>query len=189
MSPRRAPKRDRLTYRPTTVADLELLVDHRHRMWSDIGHRSERAIRAHDPLYRKWALARLRSGELTGFVAAAPDGKPVASGLVWYRPDQPRPRLPSLVSPYILSMYTDPAWRGKGVATRIVKELLKEIRRAGYPDADLHASRFGRHVYARFGFERTWEMRLWIDPRYAPRRVPARPPKRKKSKGLDRARR
>jgi GNAT superfamily N-acetyltransferase len=143
-------------------------------MWSDIGHRTEAEITEHDAGYRRWAKSRLRSGELVGCVAESTDGSAVASGLVWYRPDQPRPKLPSLVSPYILSMYTEPAWRGRGIATRIVRELLVLIREAGYPNAELHASRFGRRLYGRLGFERTWEMRLWLDPKFVPKAIPAR---------------
>jgi len=187
MPARHPPVREGLKYRRTTVADLGLLIDHRHRMWSDIGHRTEAEIAEHDGRYRDWAHPRLRSGELVGYVAVAPITGPVASGLVWYRPDQPRPKLSTLVSPYILSMYTEPEWRGRGIATRIVKELLGEIRRSGYPNAELHASRFGRRVYDRVGFERTWEMRIWLDRRFAPKVVPARP-RGKKRKRLDRAR-
>jgi len=185
--PRRS-ARGGVTYRKTTLADLGLLVDHRHRMWSDIAHHSESEISDHDPRYRVWARSRLKSGELVGIVARTTDGEPVASGCVWYRPDQPRPRLPSLVSPYILSMFTEPAWRGRGVATRIVKELLREIRRAGYPNVELHASRFGRHVYGRLGFDRTWEMRLWLDRRSAPKKKVPAPSREKKRKRLDRVR-
>lgn len=178
---------DRVTYRRTTVADLETLVDHRHRMWSDIGHRTEADISEHDARYRAWARSRLRSGELVGYVAETDAAGPVASGLVWYRLDQPRPGLRTLVSPYLLSMYTEPGWRGRGIATRLVKELLGDIRRRGYPNALLHASRFGRSVYARVGFERTWEMLVWLDRKFAPRTVPARR-RGKKRKGLDRGR-
>jgi len=186
MPPRRGPPRTNVTYRRATVDDLELLIDHRHRMWSDIASRTEAEITEHDARYRSWARLRLRSGELAGCVAEPRDGGPVASGLVWYRPDQPRPKLPTLVSPYILSMYTEPAWRGRGIATRIVRELLSMIREEGYPNAELHASRFGRRIYAQLGFERTWEMRIWIDPSFTP--VKPISVRRRSKKGLGRRR-
>jgi len=185
----RASRGARVTYRNATVADLELLVDHRHRMWSDIGNRTEAEISEHDTRYRPWAKQRLRSGELVGCVAEASDGSAVASGLVWFRPDQPRPKLPTLVSPYVLSMYTEPAWRGRGLATRVVRELVATVRDAGYPNAELHASRFGRRIYRRVGFDRTWEMRLWIDPRFAPKHArKSSRTRRRTRKGLDRVR-
>jgi len=183
----RVPQRGRLTYRRTTVADLPLLVDQRHRMWSEIGNRTEAEITEHDARYRPWARARLRSRELVGVVAEAHGSGAVGSGLVWFRPDQPRPKLPTLISPYILSMYTEPAWRGRGVASRIVRELLVICRERGFPNAELHASRFGRRLYKRIGFDRTWEMRIWLDPRYARKKSPASP-RGKKGKRLDRVR-
>jgi len=189
MPHRRNLRGKRLTYRRTTVADIPLLVDHRHRMWSEIGNRTEAEISEHDARYRPWATDRLRSGELVGVVAESQAGSAAGSGLVWFRPDQPRPKLPSLVSPYILSMYTEPEWRGRGVASRIVRELLSLCRERGYPNAELHASRFGRRMYKRLGFERTWEMRIWIDRRFAPKPVrPAERSRRTRTKGLERAR-
>lgn len=156
-------------------------------MWTDIAHHTEAEITEHDGRYATWARPRLASGELVGCVAEAAGGRRVGSGLVWYQTDQPRPRVPGLVNPYILSMFVEPAWRGHGIATGIVKELLAEIRRAGYPNASLHASRFARRLYGRLGFERSWEMRVWLDRRYAPRKLPAAS-RGKKKKRLDRVR-
>ena len=178
----------RLTYRWVTAADLPTLVDHRHRMWTDIGTRTEGQISAHDPRYRRWARSRLQSRELVGVVAEV-DRMPVASGLLWYRPEQPLPAIGPMTIPYILSMYTDPGWRGRGVATRIVRMLVEECRAQGHPTVILHASKFGRRVYRRVGFDRSWEMRYWVDRRLRPRvPSPTRGRKRESKKGLERAR-
>lgn len=177
-----------MTYRRTTVADLPVLVDHRHRMWTEIGNRTEAEIAEHDGRYRRWARPRLRSGELVGCLAEAADGSVVASGLVWFRPDQPRPQIPTLISPYILSMYTAPDWRGKGIASRIVRTLVATCREEGYPSVTLHAAKHGRGIYGRLGFERTWEMRYWIDRKIPRRRARAEAVAgRRRKKGLDRA--
>jgi GNAT superfamily N-acetyltransferase len=158
-------------------------------MWSAIGNRTEAAITEHDGRYRTWLRPRLRSEEVVGFIAEAPDGSAAGSGLIWFRPDQPRPQIRTLISPYILSMYTAPEWRGKGIASRIVRELVADCRKQGYPTVVLHASEHGRSVYARLGFERTWEMRYWIDPRIRrSRALAAAKAERRKKKGLDRAR-
>jgi GNAT superfamily N-acetyltransferase len=167
----RTAKTARVTYRRTTDADLRILVAHRHKMWSAIGRRTEAEIAEHDGRYRRWMGPRIRSGELVGFLASAPDGMAVGSGLVWFRPDQPRPQVPSLVIPYILSMYTHPDWRGKGIGSEIVRRLVAVCRANGYPSVVLHASEQGRPVYRRLGFERTWEMRYWIDSRMRRRRA------------------
>lgn len=159
-------------------------------MWSAIGHRTEAEISEHDGRYRRWARPRLASGELVGVVAESPEGRPVGSGLVWFRSDQPRPKIPMLTIPYILSMYTDPGWRGRGIASEIVRRLVVACRTRGYPSVVLHASEQGRSVYRHLGFERTWEMRYWIDPRLRRRRaaMTAKTRRGKKKKGLDRGR-
>jgi GNAT superfamily N-acetyltransferase len=158
-------------------------------MWTEIGRDTEAEISEHDPRYRAWAVPRLESGELAGCIAETPNGSVVASGLVWFRPDQPRPQIPRLVSPYILSMYTAPEWRHRGVASRLVRELVTVCRKEGYPNVELHASKRGRGVYRHLGFARTWEMRYWIDPRIRRRRARADAKAReRRKKRLDRAR-
>ncbi|MGP8076307.1 MAG: GNAT family N-acetyltransferase [Thermoplasmata archaeon] len=190
MTRARTPRSVRVTYRRTTVADVPLLADHRHRMWTEIGNRTEAEITEHDARYRRWTRPRLRSEELVGFVAESPKGTVVGSGIVWFRSDQPRPKIPTLTIPYILSMYTEVDWRGRGIASGIVRRLVAECRTRGYPSVVLHASEQGRSVYRRLGFERTWEMRYWIDPRLRWRRahIAARARKGKRRKGLDRGR-
>jgi len=189
MKRKRGPRTVRVTYRRTTVADIDLLADHRHRMWTAIGHRTEAEITEHDARYRRWARPRLRSEELVGFVAESPDGTPVGSGIVWFRSDQPRPKIPTLTIPYILSMYTSPEWQGRGIGSAIVRLLVAACRERGYPSVVLHASEQGRSVYRRLGFERTWEMRYWIDPKLRRRRARTAPQTRRRGKkGLDRGR-
>jgi GNAT superfamily N-acetyltransferase len=189
MNARHNTKTGRVTYRPTTAADVDVLTDHRHRMWTAIGRHTEAEILEHDGRYRKWAKPRLRSGELVGVLAEAPDGTPVGSGLVWFRADQPYPQTSTVAGPYVLSMYTWPDWRGRGIASGIVRRLVAACRAQGYPSVVLHASQQGRTVYRRLGFERTWEMRFWIDPKTRRRRaLAAAKARRKRRKGLDRAR-
>jgi GNAT superfamily N-acetyltransferase len=53
---------------------------------------------------------------------------------------------------YIMNMYTDPAWRGRGVASLMVRAILDFARAAGVRQVHLHASPQGRSVYERAGF-------------------------------------
>jgi len=72
--------------------------------------------------------------------------------------------------PYVLSMYTEPEFRGRGVASRIVREMMRRSRARGFGRIVLHASRFGRSVYERLGFESGSEMRRELIRRPASRR-------------------
>ena len=144
--------------RRASLADLDTLVAHRRRMYRDMGGHSEAELDAADPVYRRWLRQRMNSGKARCWIVDARDAA-AASGCVWVKSVQPRPGWPSGAIPYLLSMYTEPEHRGKGHATRIVKAALKWSRDEGYPRLDLHASEFGRPIYAKLGFERTWEMR------------------------------
>ena len=62
-----------------------------------------------------------------------------------------------------MSMFTEPSFRGKGVASGIVKAAVEWSRVNGYQLVMLHASEMGRGVYERLGFERLWQMRLKLE--------------------------
>lgn len=125
-----------------------------------MGERDAQRLDAADRVYRRWARARLKTGTLVGWVAETPSRKIVAGGCLWLQPVQPRPGFPGGGQPYLLSLSTDPAHRGRGLARRIVQEAVRWAKKNGYPRMTLHASREGRRIYARLGFSRTWEMRL-----------------------------
>lgn len=116
-----------------------------------------------DRVYRRWARARLRSGRLVGFILEAADGHAAASGCVWLMPVQPHARWRGLAVPYLMSMYTEKGYRGKGYATRITREAIQWSRAHGYSVIFLHASPFGRGIYEREGFSAAPEMRLFLD--------------------------
>jgi len=157
------PGPDRFQIRRGTREDLDLLLEHRHRMWSDIGNRTEAEITEHDRRHRRWLKTRLRSGEVEGYIAEL-DGRPVGSGCLWWMRDQPRPAYPDTPTAYVMSMFTEPRERGRGLATAILRRMIARARAKGSVRVTLHASEAGRPVYERLGFERSWEMRLLLDP-------------------------
>ena len=144
--------------RAATVRDLGLLVRHRRGMFEEMGEKNKRALDRHDRMYRSWARTRLRRAELAGFIAEV-NGVAAASGCVWLQARQPRPDSDGRGVPYLLSMFTERAYRGKGLATRIVKAAHAWCRKHRHHRISLHASEMGRGVYQKLGYERTWEMR------------------------------
>jgi len=171
----RAPGRRPMDARRTSVAapmiarvqgakasDVDLLVAHRQAMFAAIGGFSPADLEASDPVYRRWIRPRLRDGRAGAVVARSGD-EPVGSAVIWLREDQPRPGAPKLLVPYIMSVYVDPRFRGLGIATQLTRALIAWAAQRGYFRVLLHASVFGRSVYRRLGFERTWEMR-WGGP-------------------------
>jgi GNAT superfamily N-acetyltransferase len=170
--PARARRRSlALRLRPAGLEDLELLVAHRRRMWEEIGGRLRAHLDRADPVYRRWAGRNLRARHLVGFVADAPDGGVAGSGVLWLAPTQPRPgRLARNARlPYVMSMYTAPEFRGRGVASRIVRAMMRWSSEHGYGRITLHAAPMGRGVYERLGFVPTNEMRRDLPGRRARR--------------------
>jgi GNAT superfamily N-acetyltransferase len=133
-------------------------------MFRAMGGRSPRVLAAHAPLYLRWIVPRLASAEVVAWLAEEPSGRILGSASLWFAPGRPRPGVSTIITPYLLSVFTEPDARGRGVATSIVREAATLSRRLGYTRIELHASAMGRRVYERLGFEPTTEMRLVLDP-------------------------
>lgn len=61
---------------------------------------------------------------------------------------------------YIWSVFTDPAYRGRGVARKLVGMAVEHLEKHGCTSVVLHSSQAGRPLYAGMGFELATEMRL-----------------------------
>jgi ribosomal protein S18 acetylase RimI-like enzyme len=152
-----------LKIRVATRRDLPVLVEHRLAMWRDIGGHSESVLARHAPVYRRWLEREWRKGQCVVFLVETPSKEAAASGAVWFMEDHPRPGH-STQSGYLMSIYTAPAFRQRGLASRIVRACVRECKRRRVSRATLHASVRGRSVYAKLGFERSWEMRRRLSP-------------------------
>lgn len=98
--------------------------------------------------YFEWALP---SGRFHAWVAEA-EGRMVAcSGLIPIE----RPPMPDTLASlevYILNMYTEPEWRGRGMARALFAELMRLARELGAGRVLLHATADGRPLYEAMGF-------------------------------------
>ena len=140
--------------------DVDLLAEHRKKMWLEIHPEYEKEVRATEKRTRRWIGDQISKGTLIGLLVSAVDGEVVGSGCIWLREEQPRPKSMRLVVPYLMSMYTEKKFRRQGVASLIVKGALKWCREKNYDRIVLHASEEGRSVYEGLGFERSNEMRF-----------------------------
>jgi len=160
MAPRRRAALPPFALRPIRPADAPLLARQRAALFRDMHEFSAAAVRRHGRSFRPWLLRELRAGRLVGRVAESSSGVPIGGGLLWFQPRHPSPRFPQMEQPYLLSVYTEPAHRGRGVATAVVRALVEVARRRGYARVDLHATEMGRSLYAKLGFRPTNQMRL-----------------------------
>jgi GNAT superfamily N-acetyltransferase len=168
------PRRPAFRVRQAGLKDLPILVHQRRAMWRDLGVKERKELDRADKVYERWARSRIKNKTLFGWVAESGD-RVLGGGCLWLVPVQPRPESnfwpqptgakqgsSRWVTPYLLSMYTEPDSRGLGVASEVVETAVEWCRSNGYPQLRLHASEMGRKVYLKHGFQRTWEMRRRI---------------------------
>lgn len=99
-----------------------------------------------------WLRERLDSPAFGAYVAEV-DGRVVGSGGITVYDSPPGPS-PGAREAYIMSMYTEPEWRGRGVARAVLTALVSFARNAGgVSRVWLRASAVGRPLYLRAGFE------------------------------------
>jgi GNAT superfamily N-acetyltransferase len=170
-STRVRPSPPSLVVRRATRRDIPVLLRHRRAMLLEISDSTETAVDRYLRAFRRWMTPRLQTGELRGFVAEDSPGRALGSGCLWLAREYPRLGNPTGKTPYALSVFVEPGHRRQGVATRLLRVLVREGRRIGAERIRLHSSVQGRRLYQSLGFERTWEMRLLLHPsRSAPRK-------------------
>ena len=152
--------------RPATAADAAVLARHRAGMFramgelpDDLRDTLEQAATAYfaraipDGRYVAWvAYARDRPGEIVG-------GAGLQLRELLPRPHPKHARLLRGPQGLIMNVFTERAWRRRGVAEALMRELLAWCRDHGVESVVLHASHEGRPLYEKLGFTPTNEMR------------------------------
>ncbi len=156
--------------RPAIVADAALIARHRARMFQGMDLLPADLFES----YRGQCEIRLRemfeSAEYLGWLAH-PAAKPeeiVAGVGVQLRRTLPHPveapggkiTVAEGRHAIVINVFTEPAWRRRGLATLLMECLLAWARKERLDRLVLHASDEGRMVYERLGFVRTNEMRF-----------------------------
>lgn len=148
--------------RKGTQDDVDILVDHRLRMFEEINPNRDEYDPEFNNVTKEWITKKMSENNFVAFIAGSRDGRLAGSGCILIKEDQPRPARLNCYAPYLLSMFTEPGFRGQGVASLIIRESIKWAKENGYDRMDLHASAVGREIYHKFGFRQTNEMRLYL---------------------------
>src|SRR2546428_3245071 len=152
--------------RRATAADAGVLARHRAEMFRDMG---ELPAGVYDTLIdaaRAYLTQAVTDGRYVGWVAELDAGsREIVGGAglqlreLLPRADVARERLVRGPQGLIVNVYTERAWRRKGVADALMRELLQWCRGNGIESVVLHASDEGRPLYEKLGFRSTNEMR------------------------------
>lgn len=152
-----------LKTRRATVDDAALITRHRRAMFADIRNASEEKLDAMSAKFEPWVRRMLGEGKYAGWITSDGDLPAASAGLLildW---------APHVLDPacehrgYVLNIFVELDYRGRGLATALTKQCMAEARSRGIRVVALHASSAGRPVYEKLGFHAANEM-LFVAP-------------------------
>jgi GNAT superfamily N-acetyltransferase len=148
-----------LIIRPARADEVATVIYHRRQMFTDMGDHDVAALDEMERAAQAIFTEALRTGTYRGWFVED-DGRVVAGGGVLLVSFQPSPREPRPTRPYIINVYTEPGYRRRGLARRLMEEMVAWCRAQGYSGVSLHAADAARSLYESMGFAPTNEMRL-----------------------------
>lgn len=156
--------------RPATVSDVDVIAHHRVAMFIDMGRTTARVAEPLRSLSRDYLLEAIPRGEYVGWLASPPETpERIVSGTgVQIRRVLPFPftREDGSVGAargrqaIVINVYTEPEFRRRGFARRLMQEVIDWARRSGMESLVLHAAKDGVALYEELGFRHTTEMRF-----------------------------
>ena len=139
-----------IVFRLATASDVESLTRLRLAFLAEISGASQSDQSLRESLAEYFSRT-IPSGEFIGFLAVVETTIIATSGLVFHR-HPPSNRNPTGREAYIMNMYTDPAWRRRGIATRLLQMLIDHSRQNNCGKISMHALPKGKSIYVNAGF-------------------------------------
>jgi GNAT superfamily N-acetyltransferase len=159
-----------LKIRLATRADLDVVSDHRARMFSDMGELPREMFETFREQSKDTLHRMFERDQYIGWLVTPHDEpeKIVAGAGVTLRQVAPHPQpnangkfeIVSGRQAIIQNVYTEPGWRRRGLGTLLMKEIIAWAQKTGIDSLVLHASDEGRPLYENLGFVATTEMRF-----------------------------
>jgi GNAT superfamily N-acetyltransferase len=150
-------------------SDAATIARHRVEMFRDMGEVTTDVL-AQELLEKSTAAlaVALADGTYVGWFAVDEDARVVAGAGAHIKPQLPRiaparTRVEVVPVPLVVNVYTEPEWRGRGIARALMRVLMEWASAQGADRIVLHASDAGRPLYTSLGFNPTNEMR-WFRP-------------------------
>jgi GNAT superfamily N-acetyltransferase len=154
-----------LVIRRASVGDAAVIARHRVAMFSDMG--SVPPLQLADALLKlstSALVAALGNESYVGWLALEGNNQVVAGAGVHVKPQLPRisedgTSVVTAALPLVVNVYTEPAWRHKGIARALMATLMQWATTERFDRLVLHASDAARPLYISLGFVPTNEMR------------------------------
>ncbi|MDE3056719.1 MAG: GNAT family N-acetyltransferase [Bacteroidota bacterium] len=153
---------ENITIRTATPADIKILMHHRRRMFFEMGYTDEAVLAGMEATSEPFFLKGLANGSFHAWLAENSSQQVVAGGGVIVFDYPPSARDSSPKRPIIVNVYTEPEYRRRGIARKLMEMMIEWCRAQNFGSIMLHASDEGRRLYESLGFQQTNEMRLML---------------------------
>ena len=139
-----------MTYRKLTAEDLDPFIRMRIAQLREVGAREELDL---VPALKDYYRRHLKDGTFVSWLAV--DGEKIVgtSGMSFVE-KPPYFSCPNGRIGLLSSMYTDPAYRRRGIARELLGRVLEEARAYGCGSVQITASDMGVLLYSDFGFQK-----------------------------------
>jgi len=149
-----------ISLRQATLEDARTIAKHRRLMFRDMGYADEAALDAMMAKFLPWLEKKIASRDYLAWLAVTSDDLVVAGAGLWLMDWPPHMIGSSSRRGNILNVYTDPQFRRRGLAKRLMQTALDWCKTNQIDFVILHASKEGRRLYESLGFLDSNEMRL-----------------------------
>jgi len=149
-----------ISLRQATLEDARTIAKHRRLMFRDMGYADEAALDAMMAKFLPWLEKKIESRDYLAWLAVTSDDLVVAGAGLWLMDWPPHMVGSSSRRGNILNVYTDPQFRRRGLAKRLMQTALDWCKTNQIDFVILHASKEGRRLYESLGFLDSNEMRL-----------------------------
>jgi GNAT superfamily N-acetyltransferase len=148
-----------LLIRPATEADIPEILRHRLAMYEAMDYKDTAALSAMLETTEPYLSSAVANGSFRSWLAL--DGtRIVGGGAILINPWPSHPYDLECRRATILNVYVYPEFRRQGIARRLMDTMIDWCRKEGFAAVYLHASKDGKPLYEKLGFEPTTEMRL-----------------------------
>jgi GNAT superfamily N-acetyltransferase len=139
--------------RPATLDDLDVLVRHRIAMFTDMNVAMDESVLA--PAFAQWLRTHMPAGTYRAWLIEAVGGEVAAGGGITVLPWPPGPRYMGNRLAFVYNVYTERAYRRRGLARLIMNAIHEWCREAGVASVALNASVDGQPLYESMGYSVT----------------------------------
>lgn len=153
------PAESGITIREATVDDIPEIVRQRRRMYEDMHYTDVASLERSSFLNTAYLRQAIAQGSFRSWLVSS-DNRVVAGGAVLVVPLPAHPYDLECRRATILNVYTEPAYRRRGIARRLMQTMISWCEQQGLARINLHASDDGRRLYESLGFKTSNEMSL-----------------------------